>query len=213
MEHIKLIHAIAGIIVGFAGILQILLPKGGKRHRILGNIYFWSWIGIVITGAVIGHIMITFLGILGLYMAYTGYRLGKNKQIAFSKIDKVIITAALCFSFGLLGYGIYFALQQRWLETTIGFFFGIIFLSNTWKDYNRFVREKATGSHPDGSMTWLFEHFGRMYVSYIAAITAFTAIQNIFPIPFLNWTLPTVLGSILIVLSNRHYKKKYRMEN
>lgn len=54
----------------------------------------------------------------------------------------------------------------------------------------------------------MYEHYTRMYISYIAAITAFSAIQNIFGIALINWILPTVIGTLLIILTGRFYDKK-----
>ena len=58
---------------------------------------------------------------------------------------------------------------------------------------------------------WYFEHFGRMYISYIAAITAFSAIQNIFGIALVNWISPTVIGTALIVFTNQKYYQKFKI--
>ncbi|MCC6725527.1 MAG: hypothetical protein IT258_13545, partial [Saprospiraceae bacterium] len=81
MEQIKLLHAIAGITVGLTGLTQILLKKGGKLHRILGLVYFWAWLVIIVTGAIIGSALITLFGILGFYMALTGYRFGHHRSM------------------------------------------------------------------------------------------------------------------------------------
>ena len=61
-------------------------------------------------------------------------------------------------------------------------------------------------------MQWYFEHFGRMYISYIAAMTAFAVIQNVFGVVLLDWMLPTVIGTGLIILSNRKYYKQFNIE-
>jgi hypothetical protein len=57
-------------------------------------------------------------------------------------------------------------------------------------------------------MHWWFEHYGRMYISYIAAMTAFTVIQHLFPMEIMDWILPTFLGTALIIVTNRVNRKK-----
>ncbi|MDE0770737.1 MAG: hypothetical protein OSB25_00860 [Salibacteraceae bacterium] len=43
------------------GLIQYILKKGGKRDRSIGKIYFLTWFILVINGAAIGGVMITFL--------------------------------------------------------------------------------------------------------------------------------------------------------
>ncbi len=212
MEHLKLLHAIAGTIVGLTGLAQIILKKGGKLHRILGMAYFWSWLVIILTGGLIGSPLITFFGILGFYMALTGYRFGHRKSTAIEAFDKIVVYTGLAFSLGTLGWGIYLLLTGNTDFGIVATFFGIIFLVTVRKDFQEFVQGKPVRKLSGHKMQWYFEHFGRMYISYIAAMTAFTVIQEVFPMPILNWILPTVIGTILIAMSNRKYYKQYNIE-
>lgn len=212
MEQIKLLHAIAGTVVGLTGLLQILLKKGGKTHRLIGTVYFWSWLFVVVTGAMIGSALIALFGVLGFYMALTGYRFGHQRSMNTGAFDKAIIGTGLAFAVGTLGWGLYLVLNGGNTFGIVALFFGVIFSLATWQDFREFVLGKPVRKLSGHKMQWYFEHFGRMYISYIAAMTAFAVIQNLFGITLLNWILPTLIGTGLIILTNRKYYKQFNIE-
>lgn len=212
MDQIKLLHAIAGTIVGLTGLAQIILKKGGKLHRIIGLSYFLAWVVIVVTGGIIGSPLITLFGVLGFYMALTGYRFGHKRSINISASDKAIIGVGLAVAIGTLGWGLYLILNSGNTFGIVAVFFGAIFCLTTWQDLREFVFGKHMRKLSGHKMQWYFEHFGRMYISYIAAITAFSVIQNVFGITLLNWILPTFIGTCLIILSNQKYYKQFSIK-
>lgn len=212
MENIKLLHAIAGAIVGLTGLAQIILKKGGKSHRIIGLTYFWSWLVIVVTGGIIGSALITLFGVLGFYMALTGYRFGHKRKLEIGAFDKAVIGIGLAVAVGTLGWGAYLVLKFGGGFGIVALFFGVIFCLAVGQDFREFVLGKPIRRLSGHKMQWYFEHFTRMYISYIAAMTAFAVIQNVFGITLLNWMLPTVIGTGLIILSNRKYYKQFNIE-
>ena len=212
METIKIIHAASGIIVALTGLLQIILKKGGKLHRIIGLIYLCVWIIVVITGAFLGSLLITFFGVLGYYMALTGYRFAHRKNVVINLFDKVVIIAGILFSVFTLAWGFLLITKGNTGFGIVAAFFGSIFLLSTVGDLREFILKQNTKKLSNHKMQWLFEHYGRMYISYIAAMTAFTVIQNPFPIEWLNWILPTFIGTTLIIISNRRNYKKFGIE-
>ncbi|MCU0348185.1 MAG: hypothetical protein MUC59_14685 [Saprospiraceae bacterium] len=211
MENIKLLHAIAGATVGLTGLAQIIMKKGGRLHRVIGMTYFWSWLVIVVTGGIIGSAMITFFGVLGFYMALTGYRFGHLRSMNIGIFEKAVVGVGLAFALGTLGWGAYMVLKNGGGFGVVAVFFGVIFTLTAWKDFREFVQGKPVRKLSGHRMQWYFEHFGRMYISYIAAMTAFTVIQNVFGVVLLDWILPTVIGTALIVLTNRHYFKQFNI--
>ncbi|MCC6724655.1 MAG: hypothetical protein IT258_09100, partial [Saprospiraceae bacterium] len=126
--------------------------------------------------------------------------------------DKAVIYAGLVFSIGTLVWGIYLVLGGEPTFGAVAAFFGLIFLVTVRKDFQEFVQGKPVRKLSGHQMQWYFEHFGRMYISYIAAMTAFTVIQEVFPIAILNWILPTVVGTVLIAMSNRKYYQQFNIE-
>jgi hypothetical protein len=212
VEYVRQIHVFAGCVVAITGLMQIVLPKGGLRHRIIGQCYFWSWVLIVPTGAYLGSAIITLFGALGLYMAYTGYRLGIRKSMELALLDKGFIVVGFAAGLFTLGWGIsLLALGKGGFFAIIACFFGLLFAAAGFRDVRQFLLGKKVGKLSGHRLHWWFEHYGRMYISYIAAMTAFAAIQQLFPIPILDWVLPTLIGTVLIIVTNRINRKKQKI--
>jgi len=211
-EIILQIHGLSGIIVFIIGLLQILLKKGGKIHRYLGLTYVAAWTSLVVTGGFIGSYMILLLGIFGFYFVLSGYRFAKLKKMPAQLFDKVLIIVGI-----LVGVWILVSAARLFIAGNVNFgiiftVFGVLFTSITVKDYQQFILKQKKDKLFGLKQYWYFEHFGRMYISYIAALTAFSALQNVFGIVVLNWLLPTVLGTILIAVTKRYYIKEFKIE-
>lgn len=212
-EVLTLIHALSGFIVLISGLAQIIMKKGGKAHRAIGQIYFWSWIPLIATGALIGSLLITFFGLLGFYMVFMGYRFGSKKAVAMTLFDKAFISAFTLGALFLLVWGILILVQKE--NKTFGIialFFGLIFTFVTIQDFIEYVLNKKLRKLRGHKMEWYFEHFGRMYISFMAACTAFAVIQNIFFFTLLNWILPTFIGTALLIVTNKRYFKKFNIQ-
>ena len=207
MEWIKLLHAVTGFLVAGTGLLQFVMKKGGKTHRTIGKVYFAAWIVIVTTGAMIGHLLITFFGVLGFYLALSGVRFAQRKNIKFTTMDTVFAAIGIAVGGTTLGWGIWLQMTGSTTFGIIATVFGAIFLGAGEFDVRKFVRMR--GNLP--KKEWYFEHFQRMMISYIAAMTAFSAINNIFGNTLVNWLLPTVIGTVAIIVYSRTERKKLGM--
>ncbi len=208
METVRSIHIIAGTLVGVLGIIQLLLPKKGAIHRTIGNIYTWSWTPLIITGIMIGNLLIGAFGILGWYMALSGFMIGKSKKVEKTIGFQILIyigfivgLAATFFSVTLL-YG-----KQSF--GIIGSFFGLIFLLNSYSDYRLIITKTKYNRLSHLPVFWMIEHIKRMSISYIAAMTAFFVIQKVFSFDMLNWLLPTLVGTTFIFIYIRNLENKY----
>jgi hypothetical protein len=212
-EALTLIHALSGFLVLISGLAQIIMKKGGKAHRTIGQIYFWSWLPLIATGAIIGSLLITFFGLLGFYMVFMGYRFGVKKSAIISAFDKLFISSFTLGALFLLVWGILILLlKDNKTFGIIALFFGAIFTFVTIQDFLEYVLNKKLRKLRGHKMEWYFEHFGRMYISFMAAVTAFAVIQNIFFIELLNWILPTVIGTTLLIVTNKRYFKKFNIQ-
>jgi hypothetical protein len=58
--------------------------------------------------------------------------------------------------------------------------------------------------------TWFFRHIIGMFSAYIATFTAFAVTNLEFLPPVVLWLLPSVVGSLGISLTVRHYKARLR---
>lgn len=211
MEIIRWIHIVSGAVVGLSGLLQILLPKGGNRHRLLGHAYFMGWMLVVPTGAALGSWVIALFGMLGWYTAYIGYRIGMRRALSLAVGDRVIVALATLAGMGTLGTGIYFLVgtPSQGLGV-LATFFGSIFTVITLRDLRTYVLRKVEPDPNRMPWAWVNGHYVRMYISYIAAMTAFSAIQGLLPVELLNWIAPSVIGTLLIIVSGRYFQKKWK---
>ena len=202
------IHSIFGVIVFLSGLLQILLKKEGKRHRIMGQVYLYSWIFLLISGTFMAGVVITVIGIFGFYFTLTGARIGHLKNKPITWFEKAIFIMGGLTAVAMLYYAVVLFMrgQQSW--PIILAVFGAIFLWTTAGDIFKYILNKPFKKQIYGKFDWYFEHFTRMLISFIAAVTAFTSIQDVFGNNTLNFLLPTLIGTILIFFTTKSYKKK-----
>ena len=207
-ELILRIHSIIGILIFITGFLQIVLKKGGKLHRILGKIYLYAWLLLLITGAYLGGLMITIIGVFGFYFALTGARIGNLKTKKIELFEKIIFLLGVIISILMLYYAIKLYFKGDESFATIFGVFGGIFLFTTVKDVFKYILNKPLEKQTYGKLDWYFEHLKRMCISFIAAVTAFVSIQNVFKNNTANFLIPTLIGTILIIVTTKFYKKK-----
>jgi len=207
-ELILHIHSIFGIIIFTTGLLQIILKKGGLRHRIVGQIYLYSWLILLISGAYLGGFLITIIGVFGFYFALTGSRIGHLKTNKITLFEKLIFAFGGLISLSMLYYSATLFLKDQNSFAIIFAVFGGIFLFTTVQDISKSIFKKPLKKQVYGKLDWYFEHFKRMLISFIAAVTAFTSIQNIFRDNTMNFLMPTVIGTLLIIIVTKTYKKK-----
>ena len=211
-DTILLIHSILGITVFTTGSLQIILKKGGVSHQLIGKLYLYAWLILLISGAYLGGLLITIIGIFGFYFALTGSRIGRLKIKKMALFEKMIFVMGGLVAISMLYYAITLLLKGEKSYSIIFSVFGGLFLFQTVQDIAKYILNKPLKKQFYGKSDWYFEHFTRMCISFIAAVTAFTSIQNVFKNNTLNFLMPTVVGIILINLATKSYKKKLKIE-
>lgn len=127
--------------------------------------------------------------------------------------DKAIFILGLLIGTIMLFYAIKLFLKGDQSFAIIFTVFGGLFLMQSIQDLYKYILNKPLKKQIYGKLDWYFEHFTRMYISFIASITAFTSIQNLFKNNTLNFLMPTVVGFIAIILVTKTYKKKYGLGN
>jgi len=201
-ELASIAHAIAGLIVALTGFLQIILKKGGGAHAAIGFTYLGAWLIVLSTGFVIGAPIIAMFGFFGFYMAFTGWRFASRRRSKAKWGDKVSYIVGLVASAVTLGLSVLLLLDNSSMGW-IGLILGLVFFATTMVDVIVFVFHKRIRKSSSSRKQWYLEHMTRMYISYIAAMTAFTVIQHPFFLDWMNWLLPSVIGTPLIVLARR----------
>lgn len=201
-------HVISGILVAFIGLIQIVRKKEGTLHRFLGRAYGLSWVILLISGIYLGGLLITFIGVFSFYFVVTGVRMAQLKDKEFHWVDRGIFLVGLLIASFMLIYAFYLFYLDEVSFGIILVVFGGIFFWTTLLDVLKFGVNKSKIKQKYGQLEWYFEHMTRMLISYIAAVTAFTSIQNIFRENTLNFLLPTAIGVLLILRLQRKHKKK-----
>lgn len=199
------IHAATGIAVLVIAIVQMILPKGNRLHRVIGRIYLGVWGVLLITGAILGSWMITALGLLGFYCVWTAFRFARSKEQPWPILDKGFVILGNLTSLALIGYAIYLLSQSAFTFGLVFLTFGLLFLFVTYPDLRQQIQGIAVDKRFGTPTYWLIEHLSRMLISLIAAVTAFSALQDVFGITLLNWLVPTGLGFLVVMLTQRRY--------
>ncbi|MEQ8907734.1 MAG: hypothetical protein RIC95_00950 [Vicingaceae bacterium] len=203
-----IIHATSGGIALLAGILAIATKKGSKNHILSGQVYFWSMLSVIVTGLIVGwyrdNIFLQTIAVFSFYMAFTGKRvLRYKKEIKPVFIDWFASALALAVALFML----YLVANNIF---RIGFagaipmllIFGGLLLSMSAGDLKKMVKRKFVKN------AWLYDHISRMGGSFIATFTAFLLVNtNVEPV-WVMWLLPTFIGTPMIILANRKWRKK-----
>lgn len=207
-------HIVLGGVILLTGLLQMAMPKFGKRHRVIGQIYFWSMILSFLTSFPISiakeNYFLTMVGLFSLYLSFTGGRFAMVKNAPkLPMIDKVGILFFALSSLLMLLFGIAMLTSGHIAGGIIILVFSAIFISGTGRDvYHVFIKRNHLAMY--GGMNWMFTHIGRMIGSYIAAVTAFLVNVQPFGSSVVNWLFPTVVGTFVITRFLKHYKTKYK---
>ena len=209
-------HVVCGGTVLLLGIIQMLGKKGGKSHIVLGRIYVGAmwWICLSAVCIISFYRFSAFLLVIAaltFYSSFTGVRVLNRKKIGSEKwYDWAVAIVTALFGIALLGYAVnlYVNYPGNEILVLLCVIFGFFTFLNAFRDLRFFMKKQS-----NSKVWWLRQHIGAMGGSYIAAITAF-AVQNpdlIMPASsyqWLLWVLPAVIGSPLIAIASRKWRKK-----
>lgn len=206
-------HVLSGVIALVTALVAISNRKGSSNHRLVGKIFFWAMLAVGVTAIPVTFIrpnaFLFAIALFSFYMAFAGYRRGKTKFTA-QPVDAIAAYAMLITAVGMIGYGIFLALNV----SSIGWAlvaFGGIGLNFSIDD----IRElKKQLPHHEKVM----RHLQHMLGGTIATITA-VLVQQVSPLipnalgQTALWLAPTIIITPLIFIwSARVAKtKRYRL--
>ncbi len=216
-----LIHIAAGVVAFVCAPVALATAKGGRTHRRWGKIYFWGMAIVAVTALVISLALPIFflamVSVFSFYAAFSGYRIlslkdlykaGRPLAADWAAAILTIASSALLFLMGFLRP----ALMHVGVITVAGHavsivsvVFGFIGMRLGYRSIQRFRHT------PQNKMFWWFDHMQGMIVSYIAAMTAFSAVNlsHWFGAAWWVWLWPTIVGVPSIALWTRYYEKKF----
>lgn len=203
------LHIIAGTLGLISGTINIIGKKGGKIHKVVGNIFLYSMLTVSVSAFVLSIIhpnyFLFIVGVFTLYLVGSGTRYLYLKQLINNQnphfIDWILTYFMLVFGFVFIVFGIYHLVGKN----TFGVVFivlGGIGLRMVKADFTNF-RGKSQIKN-----VWLTAHIQRMTGAYISAITAFLVVNNQILPGYIAWLLPTVILTPLIFKWSRKYQIK-----
>ena len=202
------LHIFAGFISLGIAYLLLFIKKGNKRHKKLGIIYVYGMSTIFVTAiplSLLGEFnpFLFIIAIFSFYLAFSGYRQGRDRNGAREQIDKVLgvfITATGILFYGL-AVGAYLAEDSMWITSVI---FGTIALVFGINDFRRMKIVERPNFYDRTNL-----HLNLMLAGTIATTTAFIVTLDPFATLWLNWVAPTIVGTPLIIyFSKRELAKK-----
>lgn len=204
--------------VGFTGvallsglIAMIASPKGSRLHKKSGLIYFYSFIGVIVTGFLMVSIQYKdlFLGItiFNSYLLFMGYRALRYKQAKANWLVWLMLT--LFIGNGALLLVGSFRIDDGFWEhgykwSFVRAFMALLTFYLAIKDF------RTLKSKTQDKKAWLFNHMEKMLITYISLIAG-VLLRLLDHLPFkdnkwLCWIVPYVICIPLIAYWKRKYK-------
>ncbi len=214
-------HIACGITGFICAPIALISAKGGRTHRRWGKIYFWAMTGVAITALTLSFALpiyfLAMVSIFSFYAAYAAYRILYLKDLAHGGRPRIydwaaaILTIASSFVLFLMGF-----LEPRLMAvgliqvagytiSIVSVVFGFLGMRLGSASLQTFLKP------PDERMFWWFRHMQGMIASYIAAMTAFFAVNlsRWFGSAWWVWLWPTIIGVPAIYLWTKYYRNKF----
>lgn len=202
-------HIAAGTVALIAGAGAGLTRKGGQRHRQFGKVYVVATAGVVLTTFVLAGVtqnaFLFTVGVFTGYMTFAGYRVLAHKRpldeprlVDWSASMVMVITGIVMIAVG----------TRQVIIGPIGLgpgliAFGALGIGFAGQDLYSFVRP------PADRFDWFYRHISRMGGSYIATVTAVSAVNFWMLPPLVRWLWPSVVGTLLLVITTSRYKRRF----
>lgn len=198
------LHIAGGGLSLLLGGYIMLTKKGGRIHKLLGNIYFYAMLLASMMALPMAcmhpNYFLFIIGIFTSYMLISGKRyLTIRKLSDVKKMDWFLAVVMLVFGFLFIALGIYNIVSGNYFGTVF-LVFGAISILFVYQDYQNFKGKSNIRNF------WLTTHLQRMTGSYIASATAFLVVNNKILPGILVWLLPTIVIVPLIIRWTRKYK-------
>lgn len=197
--------------------VPVLSRKGGPVHRTSGKLYVYFMLWVTLTGLafsirflwlgnLVSGVFLGYLGVITFTALWTGWRVlwAKHSPAAYTtRTYRMLAWLNLAAGAVVLGVGL-------WTQVWLFVLFSPIGLLAGWSAL-KFLR-----APPTDRWYWLYEHFGGMIGSGIAAHVAFLAFgsRQLFPdwplngLGILPWIAPVIVGTAAIAWLNFHYRRK-----
>jgi uncharacterized membrane protein len=207
------LHAASGFVALVMAPLAMLSRKGADAHRRWGRVFFWSMAVVAVTAVVLGVLrsnwVMAMVAVFSFHLIASGYRSLYHKRLHEGQgpqpLDLVLQGSAAVVNGGLFLWGaMNLIFGHRNPMHVVFLVFGLVSVAVVLANLHRFQRRSAD------KHAWLYGHMSGFLGGYIATVSAFSAVNldMIRPV-WLQWLWPTLLGTPLIVLWTRYYKRRF----
>ncbi|MFZ0321383.1 MAG: hypothetical protein WAL56_19830 [Candidatus Sulfotelmatobacter sp.] len=215
------LHISCGAVAFVCAPVALSTAKGGRTHRQWGEVYFWAMAGVAVTALILSFALPIFflamVAVFSFYSAFAAYRVldlkdmyagGRPKAVDWLAAVITMLSSFLLFLMGflkpqLMGVGVIQVAGHT--VSIVSVVFGIIGMSMAQGSIAEFLKP------PKEKMFWWFDHMQGMIGSYIAALTAFSAVNltRWFGAAWWVWLWPTIIGAPAIAVWTTYYKKQF----
>ena len=201
--------------------VALLTKKGGRNHRYWGKVYFWAMTGVAVTALTLSFALpiyfLAMVSVFSFYAAFAAYRIlylkdlpkgARPKAYDWAAAILTILSSAVLFAMGFLEprlMGVGLIRVAGYPVSIVSVVFGILGMRLGYASVRKFL-------HPPQQRTfWWFSHMQGMIASYIAAMTAFSAVNlgHWFGPAWWVWLWPTIVGVPAIAIWSGYYEKKF----
>ncbi len=207
-QSLLILHIAAGSLSLLTGSLNMILPKGGKRHQKIGRVFV---AGMMLTGGsalfmaqIKPNPFLFIIGVFTIYLVGTADRYIKLTQNKPLLIDWVYTLGMFVFGSIFIIWGIITLTKSDGMGAVM-LVFGSIGLYSVFQDFNNYKGKAAHRNYR------LLIHIGRMVGGFTATVTA-VLVVNAQYIPLnipaaIYWLAPTLIFTPLSIYWNRQRKK------
>ncbi|MEO8789200.1 MAG: hypothetical protein ABI431_02895 [Candidatus Tumulicola sp.] len=187
-------HIVAGSTALVCGLVALCSRKGSPLHRRFGGIYYRAMAVVAATAAILAplvHSVFLFLVmVLSFYAAFAGYRVLRRKNPFKTRPGAIDWAAAVAVTFSGGAMIVLGTTKPAFADPAFSpmfVVFGALSMLLGVGDFVRYIRPAQKKG------AWIVLHAGKMIGSYIAALTAFSAV-NLQVLPLLvRWFWPTLV--------------------
>lgn len=195
-----ILHIISGFTALLFGTIIMAIKKGGKRHVLLGRIFFWSMMVVVFSALFLAlsknNGFLLGVGIFVFYQAFAGMKSGNRKNLSPKVLDVIVLFVAFANAVFMTTTG-----------NIVLIVFGIISFALIFQDLRIYYRIYKNKEIPH--LAWLSRHIGMMVGAYIGTFTAFLVVNvQLSSNQWIVWFAPTLILVPLMRYWNRKYTKK-----
>ena len=215
------LHIACGALAFLCAPIALATAKGGRNHRRWGKIYFWAMAAVAVTALALSFALpiyfLAMVSIFSFYAAFSAYRIlslkdlykgGRPLAMDWIAALVTVLSSLLLFLMGflrpeLMGVGVIQLAGHA--ISIVSVVFGGIGMRLGSRSIAQFVKPPAE------RMFWWYDHMQGMIASYIAAMTAFSAVNlsRFFGPAWWVWLWPTIVGVPAIAIWTAYYKKKF----